>query len=456
MRSSTTRSGRSRSHSADAARAVAGDLDRVALAAQARGDGFGDRLLVLDHHDRADQPVSRAARCKRGHTEDTDLEVTRPATWRSPARGLWRRVCRSRWLASGSWPDLPIPRRSPGRSRRRAATERSTGCAGSRAARRARPGRSISCAPTAAATASSCGAIRARTAARSDRSTEYRLLEAAAAAGVAVPRVRMLLRRRRRARTRLRHGPRRGRDDPAPDPPRRRVRRRPTPPRRAVRRDRGPHPRDRPGRVARAPGAGRRRAARPVPGDSSTPSASRIPRSSSGCAGSPSACPPPPPAPELVHGDFRNGNFIVGADGIRAVLDWELAHLGDPVEDLGWLCVKSWRFGVADRLVGGFGDVPDLLDAYERAGGRAVDEDDAAVLGRARHAEVGRDLRRPGVHPPQRARAFGRARDARAAASPRPNGTCSTSSTEVGDRWPRTDRPRPSSSRRCASSSSAT
>ncbi len=61
--------------------------------------------------------------------------------------------------------------------------------------------------------------------------------------------------------------------------------------------------------------------------------------------------------------------------GVRAVLDWELAHLGDPAEDLGWLCVKSWRFGVADKLVGGFGDVPQLLDAYERAGGHRIDED---------------------------------------------------------------------------------
>ncbi|MDQ1381899.1 MAG: hypothetical protein QOJ71_2618 [Actinomycetota bacterium] len=84
--------------------------------------------------------------------------------------------------------------------------------------------------------------------------------------------------------------------------------------------------------------------------------------------------PPPPARPELVHGDFRNGNFIVGPDGIRAVLDWELAHVGDPIEDLGWLCVKSWRFGVADRLVGGFGSVPELLAAYEGAGGRTVDE----------------------------------------------------------------------------------
>jgi aminoglycoside phosphotransferase (APT) family kinase protein len=84
--------------------------------------------------------------------------------------------------------------------------------------------------------------------------------------------------------------------------------------------------------------------------------------------------PPGPTTPGLVHGDFRNGNFIVGSDGIRAVLDWELAHLGDPVEDLGWLCVKSWRFGNADRLVGGFGDLADLLDAYSDAGGANVEE----------------------------------------------------------------------------------
>ena len=85
--------------------------------------------------------------------------------------------------------------------------------------------------------------------------------------------------------------------------------------------------------------------------------------------------PAAPPHPVLVHGDFRNGNFIVGPNGMRAVLDWELAHLGDPVEDLGWLCVKSWRFGVNDQHVGGFGGVDDLLDGYRAAGGREVDPD---------------------------------------------------------------------------------
>ncbi|MGH9025072.1 MAG: phosphotransferase family protein [Acidimicrobiia bacterium] len=75
----------------------------------------------------------------------------------------------------------------------------------------------------------------------------------------------------------------------------------------------------------------------------------------------------------LVHGDFRNGNLVVGSDGVRAVLDWELAHFGDPMEDLGWLCVKSWRFGVVDKLVGGFGDLDDLFAAYEDAGGAPVD-----------------------------------------------------------------------------------
>lgn len=74
----------------------------------------------------------------------------------------------------------------------------------------------------------------------------------------------------------------------------------------------------------------------------------------------------------VVHGDFRLGNLMVGPDGLAAVLDWELAHLGDPMEDLGWLCVRAWRFGAAEP-VAGLGDYAELFAAYEAASGRPVD-----------------------------------------------------------------------------------
>lgn len=75
----------------------------------------------------------------------------------------------------------------------------------------------------------------------------------------------------------------------------------------------------------------------------------------------------------VVHGDLRNGNIIVGPEGLRAVLDWEVVHLGDPMEDLGWLCVTSWRFGEIDKPVGGFGPREELFAGYEAVSGRAVD-----------------------------------------------------------------------------------
>jgi len=83
---------------------------------------------------------------------------------------------------------------------------------------------------------------------------------------------------------------------------------------------------------------------------------------------------PKPRQPVLVHGDFRLGNIIVGPDGLRAVIDWELAHLGDPMEDLGWLCVKAWRFG-SPLPVAGVGSYDALFHAYEAAGGSPVDPD---------------------------------------------------------------------------------
>ena len=57
------------------------------------------------------------------------------------------------------------------------------------------------------------------------------------------------------------------------------------------------------------------------------------------------------------------------------MLDWELAHIGDPMRDLGWLCTRSWRFGVADKPVGGFGDYDDLFAGYDVRAGHKVDRD---------------------------------------------------------------------------------
>jgi aminoglycoside phosphotransferase (APT) family kinase protein len=83
-------------------------------------------------------------------------------------------------------------------------------------------------------------------------------------------------------------------------------------------------------------------------------------------------CPPDPSEMKLVHGDFRNGNLMIGPDGVRAVLDWEIAHVGDPMEDLGWICANCWRFGAIDKPVGGFGQREDLWAGYEAAGGAPV------------------------------------------------------------------------------------
>ena len=77
----------------------------------------------------------------------------------------------------------------------------------------------------------------------------------------------------------------------------------------------------------------------------------------------------------LVHGDYRVGNFMFDESGLVAVLDWELAHLGDPVEDLAWLCVRAWRFGNDHLPAGGLGSREDLVAAYQAAGGEPVDPD---------------------------------------------------------------------------------
>lgn len=78
-------------------------------------------------------------------------------------------------------------------------------------------------------------------------------------------------------------------------------------------------------------------------------------------------------SPCLVHGDYRLGNLIIGPDGVRAVLDWELVHAGDPMEDLAYLCSTPWRFGRINAPVAGLGQRRALFEAYERAGGTPVD-----------------------------------------------------------------------------------
>ena len=102
------------------------------------------------------------------------------------------------------------------------------------------------------------------------------------------------------------------------------------------------------------------------------------------------AQPPPSRGPVLVHGDFRLGNLVVGPEGLRAVLDWELTHAGNPAEDLGWLCVKAWRFGAA-APVAGLGSREDLLSAYRDSGGADIGLDELRwweILGTLRWAVI--------------------------------------------------------------------
>ncbi|TAM62409.1 phosphotransferase family protein [bacterium] len=91
---------------------------------------------------------------------------------------------------------------------------------------------------------------------------------------------------------------------------------------------------------------------------------------------------PPLERAAVVHGDYRVGNFMVGPEGLRGVLDWELAHAGDPDEDLGWFCVRAWRFGRDDLPAGGITTRERMLEAYRNAGGHAV------TLERLRYWEI--------------------------------------------------------------------
>ncbi len=84
----------------------------------------------------------------------------------------------------------------------------------------------------------------------------------------------------------------------------------------------------------------------------------------------------PPTRRTIVHGDFRIGNLMVDGDRLTGVLDWELTHIGDPVEDLGWLCVPAWRFSRPGLAAAGLGTREQLLAAYARHSGLSVGIDD--------------------------------------------------------------------------------
>jgi len=82
---------------------------------------------------------------------------------------------------------------------------------------------------------------------------------------------------------------------------------------------------------------------------------------------------PPKARPAVLdHGDFRVGNFVVGERGLGYVLDWEFGHVGDPLEDVAWPLVRSWRFGADDLRFGGVGRVEPYLDRYNALTGRNV------------------------------------------------------------------------------------
>lgn len=121
---------------------------------------------------------------------------------------------------------------------------------------------------------------------------------------------------------------------------------------------------------------------------------------------------PTDPGAVLVHNDFRNGNVMVNEQEVVAVLDWEIAHIGDPMRDLGWICTNSWRFGVAELPVGGFGTREDLFRGYADESGQPVDPERVkfwevfgsfwwavGCLGMAEHYRNGPDqtVERPGI-----------------------------------------------------------
>ncbi|MDQ0462323.1 aminoglycoside phosphotransferase (APT) family kinase protein [Caulobacter ginsengisoli] len=118
---------------------------------------------------------------------------------------------------------------------------------------------------------------------------------------------------------------------------------------------------------------------------------------------------PPPPAQKLsvVHGDYRTGNFLHDGEGrVIALLDWEMAHLGDPLEDLGWAMDPLWCYGETERVCG---MVPraQAIALWEKASGLKVDlkafawwELFASVKGQAIWTSSAKEFRDGGLKDP--------------------------------------------------------
>ena len=118
---------------------------------------------------------------------------------------------------------------------------------------------------------------------------------------------------------------------------------------------------------------------------------------------------PPAVPPRLLHADFRTGNYLVDRGELTAVLDWEFAGFGDPLEDLGWMLGKYWRFGAYEREAGGIGTREALFGGYEAEAGHAIDRARRALLGGYGDRALGGDRADAGAPPFRGQRGFARA-----------------------------------------------
>jgi aminoglycoside phosphotransferase (APT) family kinase protein len=79
----------------------------------------------------------------------------------------------------------------------------------------------------------------------------------------------------------------------------------------------------------------------------------------------------------LVHGDFRLGNYLVvrddGGARLTGILDWEMVHLGDPLEDVAWCISPLWRGGTP--FASGLVPPEEFVARWAEASGRTPDAD---------------------------------------------------------------------------------